>query len=702
MKLSAILIALTPILFCLSSLSTVYCQTNEKAAGQSQTSSGEFDAELLEAQVKSVLHMVKPATVALFQEGDEQMGGATAVIVSKDGLVVTAGHCVMEPDSKLTIVLPDGRELGARGLGLEPTLDCGLVQINKNELDGAELPTVELGWSAELKVNQPCISLGHSGGYDKDRGVVVRVGRIAEVASDRFGFIQSTCLMEPGDSGGPLFDMNGRLIGVHSQIDEKLQKNYEVPVDVFRRYWNQLISGEKFHARRIKDEPNWGWRLSRGSMMMIGQHDHGPDHGPEKGQHEHGPEKATRESRGARISKITPDGWAETNGFQKNDRIVSIGDSRVSNSNQLENLCYRSYLLKESQVEIKFTRSGDQKSQTIDFSNIPRDQTNPKADYSRIEQSQIAAIPQLENLPKRFAELESKLDDYCVSIESKLSGKTRKALGTIFSIDSTTLIVSKSSLVGKSPTVLAENKEPETATIIARDDENDIVLMRIELPMAGIRNPAEFTRPDNGIAGEFLLTPHPKNAGEVSVLGCKEFSMVGIGFFGVMPGEGDDGQVVLTEVVKDSAAEKAGLEIGDVILVVANEPLHEPFDLITQLSKFKPGDMIQVQVLRGEVKMSKDIKLGSRPRDVDMNEMGSMHIADEFAGGKSNIRSGFKRVYVHDGHILPRECGGPVFTTTGGFVGVNIARFSRTQTYVIPADRIMGFIDAALEHQSDE
>ena len=693
MKLLTNLTSLTTILVLLSPSNALYAQATEKAEAHSQSESMDFDAELLEKQVKAVLRLVKPATVALFQEGDEGMGGATAVIVSKDGLVVTAGHCVMEPDSKITIVLPDGRKLGARGLGLEPTLDCGLVQINKDELDGLELPTVELGWSAELKVNQPCISLGHSGGYDKDRGVVVRVGRIVEAVSDRVGYIQTTCLMEPGDSGGPLFDLKGRLIGVHSQIGEKLNKNFEVPIDVFRRYWTQLTSGERFHARRIKCEPHRGWRLSRGgSMMMMGQ----------PGRPGHGPEETKRKSRGVRISKITPDGWADKQGFQKKDRIVAIGDTRVSNSAQLENLFYRSYLLKDAHIEIKFTRSGEEKSQTIDFSKIPRDQSNPKADYSRIEKSQIAAIPQLENLPKQFTELESKLDDYCVSIESKLSGKTKKALGTVLSIDSTTYIVSKSSLVGESPTVLTENDESGTATILARDDENDLVLMQIDLPVAGIENPGGFARPATGITGEFLLTPHPLNAGEVSILGSKEFSMIGAGFFGVMPKKGDNGQVVLTEITKDSAAEKAGLEIDDVILDIANEAIHKPSDLITQLSKFKPGDMIQVNVLRGELKMTKDVKLGSRPREGDMNEMGGMHIADEFAGGKSKIRSGFARVYVHDGHVLPKECGGPVFTTTGEFVGINIARFSRTQTYIIPARKVMDFVGNALEHSTEK
>lgn len=57
---------------------------------------------------------------------------------------------------------------------------------------------------------------------------------------NQYGFLQSTCLMEPGDSGGPLFDANGNVVGIHSAIDVSEKENFEVPVDLYRTYWSAL------------------------------------------------------------------------------------------------------------------------------------------------------------------------------------------------------------------------------------------------------------------------------------------------------------------------------------------------------------------------------------------------------------------------------------------------------------------------------
>jgi len=64
------------------------------------------------------------------------------------------------------------------------------------------------------------------------------------------------------------------------------------------------------------------------------------------------------------------------------------------------------------------------------------------------------------------------------------------------------------------------------------------------------------------------------------------------------------------------------------------------------------------------------------------------HAAERFAGGKSSILDGFDRVFSQDGIVRPEECGGPVFDAKGKFYGINIARFSRTTTLVLPADVI--------------
>jgi serine protease Do len=69
---------------------------------------------------------------------------------------------------------------------------------------------------------------------------VIRFGYVTDVAYRRGTRIVTTCLMEPGDSGGPVFDLLGRVVGLHSAIDGPLDRNYEIPVDLYRKYWTAL------------------------------------------------------------------------------------------------------------------------------------------------------------------------------------------------------------------------------------------------------------------------------------------------------------------------------------------------------------------------------------------------------------------------------------------------------------------------------
>ncbi len=194
------------------------CWAQSNTQNKSSTQNKRFDLQKLERQIKQVVATVQPATVAIIEPNQPEFSGATGVIVSSEGHILTAGHCVFQPGTKFKIVLPDGRNFPAVGMGMEPSLDCGLIKIESEKLADAKLPTVKMGWSSELKVNQPCISLGHSGGFNRKRGAVIRFGRIAETLSPSNAMIRSTCLMEPGDSGGPLFDQTGNVIGVNTAI----------------------------------------------------------------------------------------------------------------------------------------------------------------------------------------------------------------------------------------------------------------------------------------------------------------------------------------------------------------------------------------------------------------------------------------------------------------------------------------------------
>ena len=95
-----------------------------------------------------------------------------------------------------------------------------------------------MGDSSSLKTNQPCLSISHPGGYNRSRGAVIRFGYIVRPLTNGSGMVQSTALMEPGDSGGALFDLNGDIIAIHSRIGRSMDRNYDVPINKFREYWD--------------------------------------------------------------------------------------------------------------------------------------------------------------------------------------------------------------------------------------------------------------------------------------------------------------------------------------------------------------------------------------------------------------------------------------------------------------------------------
>jgi serine protease Do len=197
----------------------------------------------MEQHTQKVLLKVIPAVVGV-RVGQGQGSG---VIVSEDGFILTAGHVSGKPGQTAIVTLSDGTELKAKTLGQDKGIDSGMVKIdmdlkeNKDKLKGTKLAFLDMGKSSELTKGQWVIGVGHPGGFRRNRTPVVRVGRI--LIADSF-VIRTDCTLVGGDSGGPLFDMQGRVIGIHSRIGGfAITENMHVPVDTFRTTWDKLARG---------------------------------------------------------------------------------------------------------------------------------------------------------------------------------------------------------------------------------------------------------------------------------------------------------------------------------------------------------------------------------------------------------------------------------------------------------------------------
>lgn len=206
--------------------------------------SQQLDYRSLEKSIQDVVKKVAPATVSAhsYDTTAKRVTGPTfsAVVVSEDGLILTAAHA-SSPDVVFQVIFPDGKTVIAKGLGSISENDAAIMKI----LTKGNYPHAEMGYSSSLTPFQPTISMGYPANMRQSGHPLVRFGHVNE--SKLFpGFLCNTALMEPGDSGGPLFDLNGRVIGIHSRIWQSMDANYEVPVDKFRKYWDALLSGKFF------------------------------------------------------------------------------------------------------------------------------------------------------------------------------------------------------------------------------------------------------------------------------------------------------------------------------------------------------------------------------------------------------------------------------------------------------------------------
>ncbi|HZZ72496.1 MAG TPA: trypsin-like peptidase domain-containing protein [Pirellulales bacterium] len=178
------------------------------------------DADLLDAYSRAVIQVVNqvgPAVISVMGRKSESQGGmGSGFLLTPDGYAVTNSH-VVHGRTKLRAVTPEGDALEAEVVGDDRATDLALLR-----LAARDLPHAELGDSAALQVGQLVIAMGNPFGFQStvSTGVVSAVGRAMRGESGRLieNIIQHTAPLNPGNSGGPLLDSRGRVVGVNTAI----------------------------------------------------------------------------------------------------------------------------------------------------------------------------------------------------------------------------------------------------------------------------------------------------------------------------------------------------------------------------------------------------------------------------------------------------------------------------------------------------
>jgi len=209
------------------------------------------EIKAMQAHVRAVAAYVTRATVGV------RIGGAngSGVVVTADGYVLTCAHVTRKPGVAVTLMFPDGRRAKGKTLGANFGVDAGLVKITDKPKDKAGWPFCPMGKSASLKKGQWCIAAGHPGGFRANRTPPVRLGRVLRNTA---GAIVTDCTIVSGDSGGPLFNTAGEVIGISSRIAGPLDANVHVPVGAYTSGWARLVKSEL-----------WGGRNRGGAFLGV-------------------------------------------------------------------------------------------------------------------------------------------------------------------------------------------------------------------------------------------------------------------------------------------------------------------------------------------------------------------------------------------------------------------------------------------------
>ncbi len=283
----------------------------------------ESDEELLDAYSRAVIRVVEnvgPAVVSIGvkkqvdQRGTEAAGAGSGVIFAPDGFILTNNH-VVEGAKQIEVGLSDGTEMPAHIVGSDPSTDLAVVRA-----DGNGLPSAALGDSAALKVGQLVIAIGNPLGFSStvSTGVVSALGRALRSQSGRQieNIIQTSVPLNPGNSGGPLVDSRGRVVGINTAMIAVAQGiGFAIPVNTAKYVVGELVTRGKVRRAFL------GFA---GQVVPIAR----------RVQRYFELPNATA----VQVISVEANGPAQRAGLVEGDRIVALDDASVSTVDEIHHI----------------------------------------------------------------------------------------------------------------------------------------------------------------------------------------------------------------------------------------------------------------------------------------------------------------------------------------------------------------------------
>jgi len=275
----------------------------------------------------------------------EQQYLGSGVIVSADGYVLTNNHLVQNAD-EIEVILPDERSFDARVIGTDPRSDIAVLKI-----DAANLPSVALGNSGELRLGQTVLAIGYpyAVGQTVTRGIVSALGRSLNLV-DYEDFIQTDAAINPGNSGGALINTRGELVGINTAIYSRSGGNqgigFAIPIELARNIMDNLIA----HGRVIR------------GYVGVELDDVNPDMAEFF---------SLKDAGGVVISDVKEGSPAEKAGIERGDVVTKFDGRKISKSDEFRR--YAAEAEPGSRVALEIIRDGKPRTIEIKMGESPQD-----------------------------------------------------------------------------------------------------------------------------------------------------------------------------------------------------------------------------------------------------------------------------------------------------------------------------------------
>lgn len=236
----------------------------------------------------------------------ERRGTGSGFIISADGLILT-NHHVVEGADEIKVRLTDNREFTGKVLGSDAKTDIAVVKI-----DAKDLPYLTMGNSDELKVGEWVAAIGSPFGLDNTVTSGIVSAKSRKLPSDQYvPFIQTDVAVNPGNSGGPLFNMKGEVVGINSQIFSTsggfMGLSFAIPSNLAMQIKDQLVKSGKVTRGRI------------GVVIQSVTQDLAESFG-------------MKTPKGAIVSQVEKDGPAAKAGLQEGDIITAVNGKAIDDS----------------------------------------------------------------------------------------------------------------------------------------------------------------------------------------------------------------------------------------------------------------------------------------------------------------------------------------------------------------------------------